>query len=209
MKVTQFVAFFIVSSFIFSHPTGLAEQSSEVINFIPSILDYDFTLGYKIPKGWTSLEHGPHSAITDPHLTLSGKDHHILIDFFGGKGALYETVEDFMKSPQAQSDVGRTKKIGVVTVSGKKAALYHQKKHLYPPPHLKDAYKIPPEGPHLASEEFCIVPFGERFFVFRYGLKDYFVPSHSYRLGRKMWIEFLRNVSIVHMKKEEDLSGGN
>lgn len=209
-KIFPFIAFLVIASFIFFDTAGLAlteefpqkvmEPPSEVTDSIPSISDHKLSLTYKIPKGWSRIGSGPHSADPDILGRVWGKDHYIDIYAFGEGLGWFDspkTAGDFVKNLLARFAVGERQKIGVVTVEGEEVDLWRFPERLYPPPPEDDPYKASPGEPRIVFSEFCIVHFGGYFFAFRYGVHHYSAPADAFEKGKEIWLEFLKSVSII------------
>ena len=151
--------------------------------------EIDSRASSKLPEGWTVEKT---AQANDFGLRASRSSNVIRMRLFGGKGSRYGTAEAYLGGIEAGT-MGRPPETNeVVTVSGINTRLY---RHGYPI-NLGDPHAVDPRPPQLATEQFCMVPAGDRFFVLSYAHES-LLPELSGE-GDKAWRAFLRSFKLLN-----------
>ena len=137
---------------------------------------------FKAPAGWMAVEKINQK---DPQLSLEREPDVIKIRLAGGVSSRYKSPEEFLKGFEARSSDGTfAMKSLTTTVSGTTCEVYARKVAVMMP--------VPGEGGPVqtTTEEFCLVPAGDRFFILSYSYKDF--PPDPMGDGTEVWREFLK-----------------
>jgi hypothetical protein len=153
------------------------------------VFEIDSRASYKLPAGWTVEKT---ARAIDPALRLSRPPDVIWARLFGGTGSHYATPDEYLGGIEA-STMGRPPETNeVVTVSSIKTRFY---RHGYPI-NLGDPHEVNSRPPQLATEQFCIVPASDRFFVLGYAHES-LLPELS-REGDEAWQGFLQSFRLLN-----------
>ena len=140
------------------------------------------SIGYSAPSGWELERNKPGR---EPELRFSKDLDAIKIRLRGGKGSRYASASDFVQGFEATTLGRPPEKLRKIRVAGRRVWLY---RHGYPvmlgDPHMQD-----PRPPQLAQEEFCVIPWGGKFWVLSWTL-DSPVPDPE-AAGERAWELFL------------------
>ena len=138
-------------------------------------------------EGWTVMR----TEGSDPALRLARGSDIIMARLFGGKGSRYLRLPDYLKGFEATTMGTPPERIREATVSGLRVWFY---RHGYPI-NLGDPDVVRAGPPELATEEFCILPYGRRFLVLSWAHESP-VPDPE-DSGEAAWREFLSGFSLI------------
>jgi hypothetical protein len=141
---------------------------------------------YVAPTGWSAERK---DRPVDPVMRFERDLDVIRIRVLGGKGSRYATPADFLRGFEATTMGHPPERRREIQVAGRKVWLY---RHGYPlargDPHVAD-----PRPPELASEEFCILPVGDRFLVLSFAHESA-IPDLD-DAGTRAWEALLASVA--------------
>jgi hypothetical protein len=140
------------------------------------------------PEGWQSEKA---ESQADPALRFSHDSDLIKIRLFGGKGSRYQGPADYLRGFEATSLGKPPQRLRQSQVAGTTVWVY---RHSYPLSAGAPGF-VDPRSPALASEEFCIMPLGKRFFVLSWAHESPIPDPKS--LGGKAWQEFLSSFAYI------------
>jgi hypothetical protein len=142
---------------------------------------------YAAPADWEAERK---DAAVDPSARYSRGLDVIKIRLLGGKGSRYSGPADYLKGFEATTMGKAPEKVRQVKAGASKVWLY---RHGYPVD-LGDPSAPPAGAPALASEEFCIVPHGGRFFILSFAHESPIPDPEA--AGEKAWALFLASFSL-------------
>ncbi len=145
---------------------------------------------YARPAGWlSSKEDTP-----EPEVRMVKLDHVIRVRLFGGKDSRYPSIQAFMEGFEARAMGRLPDKAAEFKIAGAKTIVYRARL----PIARGDPHAVANAPPPTFSQEFCVVPVGERFLVLSYA-DESGIPDPE-RVDRKVWRPFLKNFKLKNFK---------
>ncbi|HBL19072.1 MAG TPA: hypothetical protein DD417_20510 [Elusimicrobia bacterium] len=139
------------------------------------------------PAGWESEKSG---TAADPGVRFSRGLDVIKVRLLGGKGSRYAGPDAFLKGFEATTMGKAPERVRQVKAGGRKVWVY---RHGYPVD-LGDPSAPPAGAPALASEEFCVIPLGGKFFVLSFAHESPIPDPEA--AGEKAWAALLASFSL-------------